>query len=113
MNTDLSKHRSPQAIVAHSIASDVRFRTVFEEGVVVRQRAAEVLVLNTVGIRILELVAQKRSVGEIVDDLSAEFDATKDQLRNDVSAFIGELVAAGVLEVRAAPPLGNEELSQP
>ena len=57
------------------VAADVRFRPVFDEGVVIRQRAAEVLVLNEVGTRILELLSDELTLTEITERLATEFDA--------------------------------------
>ncbi len=50
-------------------ADDVRFRAVDDETVVIRQEAAEALVLNEVAGRILELVDATNSVEAIIDRL--------------------------------------------
>ncbi|MDH3522242.1 MAG: pyrroloquinoline quinone biosynthesis peptide chaperone PqqD [Acidobacteriota bacterium] len=78
-------------------AADVRFRAVDDETVVIRQEAAEALVLNEVAGRILELVDGRRTVGEIIDRLFEEFDAPRDALAEDVCAYLRELVAAGLV----------------
>ncbi len=90
--------KSPEPGPSHRVASDVRFRPVFDEGIVIRQRAAEVLVLNEVGTRILELLAKERTLGEIRDTLTAEFDTAGTSVDQDVDDFVAQLEAAGVIE---------------
>lgn len=77
---------------------DVRFRTILDEGVVVRIDAAEVVVLNGVGARILELVDGERTLGEIVELLRSEFDVAEERLFRELEAFVVELSVAGILE---------------
>ena len=85
---------------------DVRFRTVLEEGVVVRQDAAEVLVLNEVGARILELIDGNLEVEGIYHRLLQEFAVPEDDLRRDLDAFLADLREARVIE---RTPRGTEE----
>jgi hypothetical protein len=87
--------------------SDVRFRVIEDEGVVVRQTAAEVLVLNDTATRILALADGAASLGCWVDMLLDEYDVERATLEKDVLAFAAELLAQGLLEpvnaVRAGP----------
>jgi hypothetical protein len=78
--------------------ADVRFRTVLDEGVVIQQETAEVLVLNEVGARVLELLDGARTVGDLVTLLGGEFDATGEVLQREVARYLEELLAAGVIE---------------
>lgn len=80
------------------LAPDVRFRVVVEEGVVLRQESAEVLIVNPVGARLLDLVAPEQSLLQITDRLEAEFDVTRERLDGDVAAFLGELLDLGVIQ---------------
>jgi len=80
------------------LARDVRFRIIVEEGVVLRQQSAEVLVVNEVGARVLALVDPSRSLTQIVDRLEEEFEVGRDALEADLAAFVAELIAAGVVE---------------
>lgn len=80
------------------LRTDVRYRVVADEAIVIRQRAAEVLVLNEVGARILELLESAPSLDELVRALAAEFEAEPEVLRADAEAFLSELTEAGVLE---------------
>ena len=79
------------------LAADVRYRLVLDEAVVVRQEAAEVLGLNRVGARILELIAEGKSEEEMVAVLAAEHEVDAPVLRADVGEFVQELLAAGVI----------------
>ncbi|HVT58049.1 MAG TPA: PqqD family protein [Thermoanaerobaculia bacterium] len=79
--------------------SDVRFRVVDDEGVVVRQSAAEVLVLNDVATRILALADGVEPVGAWLERLTAEYEVDRGALEQEVCAFAAELVESGLLEL--------------
>lgn len=78
--------------------SDVRYRRIEGEAVVLRQSAAEVLVLNGVGASVLDLADGERSVANWIETLAAEYDADPAVLEGDVLEFAAELCAAGLLE---------------
>jgi hypothetical protein len=78
--------------------SDVRFRTVLDEGVVIKQATAEVLVLNQVGARALELLDGERPLAAVHAKLAEEFAASDDEIRRDLDAYLAELLAIGVVE---------------
>ena len=84
--------------------SDVRFRVIAGEAVVLRQEDAEVLVLNEVGARILELTDGSRDLAAIVDELEREFEVERAELETDVEGFVRDLLRASVLE-----PAADEE----
>ena len=77
--------------------ADVRYRVVANEAVVVRQQSAEVVVLNEVAARILQLLDARTPVSGLIQKLEAEFDVGPDQLEQDVLGFIDELLIAGVI----------------
>jgi len=83
--------------VSYALRRDVRYRRLFDEAVVIRQEESEVLGLNLVGTRVLELVEQGRSVAEMLDVLRGEFEVAPATLAADVAEFLRELVAAGVI----------------
>src|SRR5215210_6221189 len=70
-------------------ASDVRFRIVDREAVVVRQHDAEVLVMSDVAARLLSLADGVRPVAAWLDVLADE---------HDVLRFAAELADQGILE---------------
>lgn len=80
-------------------ASDIRFRVVDREAVVVRQRSAEVLVMNEVAARLLALADGVHPVSHWLDVLAGELDVDRATLERDVVGFLSELTAEGLLEV--------------
>ena len=78
--------------------SDVRFRVMDGEAVVLRQKEAEVLVLNEVGTRILQLADEGGTEEQILAILLAEFDVERDELGRDVSEFLAEMLDSEILE---------------
>jgi len=78
--------------------SDVRFRRVGDESVAVKQHAGEVMVLNGVGGRILELVDGKHALSELLATLERDYDVDRDTLTREVLAFAAELREAGLVE---------------
>ena len=78
---------------------EVRFRVVDGEAVVVRQQAAEVMVLSAVGARVLELADGVMPVRGWLEILAAEFDVERERLERDVLEFATELEQAQVLEL--------------
>lgn len=82
-------------------AADVRFRILDDEAVVIRQRAGEVLGLNSLGARLLEAVDGTRSVGEILEVLRPDYDVEPGVLEADVLGFFDELATTGLVEALA------------
>ena len=80
-------------------ARDVRYRTIDGEAVVVRQRAAEVLVMNEVAARILDLADGRTPVSGWIEALAGEYDVDRAALARDVLTFAAELAAEGMLEI--------------
>lgn len=72
----------------------VGFRRVGSEGVLLVSETSEAIVTNGTGTRIFELVDARRSVKDIVDVLHAEFEASPEELEEQVRAFL-ERAAAG------------------
>lgn len=79
--------------------SDVRYRQIDGEAVVLRQDAGETLVLNEAGSLILDSLAKGRPASEIAAALAAEFEVDEKEALSDVLFFAAELEAAGILEV--------------
>src|SRR5271169_634580 len=82
--------------------ADVRFRVIDDEGVVVRQTAGEVLVLNDLGTRILALADGVAPVARWIEVLLGEYEVGRQDLERDVLAFAAELVEEGLLERQSA-----------
>lgn len=85
----------------YCVRSDVRFQRVGDEGVVVRQSEGEVLVLNSVGMSVLELLRIGATAQDICKRLTEEYAVATDVLEADVAEFLHELTDAGVIECDA------------
>ncbi len=81
----------------YALSPDVRFRRVAEEAVVLAQDQGEVLVLNEVGTRVLELIDGRRAAEEWLPGLLAEYGVEEAALRSDVARYLGELLDGGVI----------------
>ncbi len=77
--------------------ADVRYRAVDDETVVIRQEAAEALVLNEVAGRLLEMIDGENTVEALVDRLFEEYEVPADDLAADVQEYLDELLATGVV----------------
>ena len=91
---------STSSVTVRSIlkpSSDVRFRIVDREAVVVRQRSAEVLVMSEVAARMLSLADGVHPVAHWLDVLAGELDVDRATLEADVLGFAAELAAEGIL----------------
>jgi Coenzyme PQQ synthesis protein D (PqqD) len=93
--------------------ADVRYRIIDDEGVVVRQNAGEVLVLNGIGTRILGLADGAAPVADWIDILERDFDVDRPRLARDVLAFAAELMEQGLLEPAPATPEASETPETP
>jgi hypothetical protein len=80
------------------LKSDVRYRGIADEGIVLLQDEGEVLVVNGVGVRIVELIGEGITLPQILDTLEGEYDVEPAQLRTDVITYLAELQDTGVLE---------------
>ena len=76
--------------------------TVDDELVLLDSRSGKYFGLNAVGRRVYELLAENNSRSQIVEALLAEFDVEEAVLSKDVSAFIADLSARGLVETDEA-----------
>jgi hypothetical protein len=60
--------------------------------------------LDATGARVWNLVQTPRTVNEIRDALLKEYDVEAERCERDLLALLGDLAAAGLIEVRDAPP---------
>jgi hypothetical protein len=88
----------PNETCRYRLCGDVRFRRVADEGIVLRQTQGEVLVLNGVGLRVLELAGSGAAMADLLASMTAEYQVEMAELQTDVSGFLQELVGSGVLE---------------
>jgi len=84
--------------VVFRLCTDVRFRRIAPEGVVVRQTDPEVLVVNDLAARILDKLDGASPVSSIVDTFASEYEVDRTVLERDVAAFLGELQEGRIIE---------------
>lgn len=80
------------------LSSRVRHRAVGDEGVLVHLERGQVLVVNELGMFIVQQLEQApTTAGNLADAVAAGFDVEAEQARNDVSAFLDRLLAEGAI----------------
>ena len=84
--------------MSFQLHSQARYTRVDTEGVLLLQQAGEVLVLNELGMRVIELMDGPVELDALVDRLAAEFEVDRPTLERDVGQFVAELDEAGALE---------------
>lgn len=75
----------------------VRYRRLFDEGVLIHQEQAEALVLNDTAMAFLELCDGRRSMAEIINEMTGQYDVGHDELVDDLKNLIRELDQAGII----------------
>ena len=59
--------------------------------------------LSGAGTRIWELLRAPRTVGEIVDTITAEFDANRERVESDLDALFVDLESRGLIAITRSP----------
>jgi hypothetical protein len=92
----------------HIVSRDARTasRVIAGEAIILTPQDSRIRNLNETGSRIWELLAEKPTVEALVQRIHTEFDVTEEQARADVTAFVEQLVAAGLATVSAGPAPG-------
>lgn len=80
-----------------SRSPDAASRTYDGQATIVLPSRAEVKVLNEVGSRVWESIDGRRTLGEILDTVLAEFDVPREKATADVIEFVGALKAQGMV----------------
>lgn len=91
---------------SYRLRPDIRHRRIREEGVVLNQDSIEVLVLNGVGMRIVELCEAGTSVPELIARLAGEYEVERERLETEVPEFLADLQEAGIVQAVAAGESG-------
>jgi hypothetical protein len=76
----------------------VRWRRCLDGVVVMGRDAHEPLFLTAPGDAIWGLLAQPRTVDELVGELAAEFTGDRSAIAGDVAAFVADLARAGLVD---------------
>jgi hypothetical protein len=80
-------------------ARDLRYRKVLGEGLAIRQSTSEVLGVNEVGARVLDLIDGVSPISHQVSTLLQEFDVAEEILTRDLLAFLAKLIDIGAVEL--------------
>jgi len=79
------------------IASDIVWRLLDDNAVVVSPRAGEVRVLNSVGTGIWQRLVEKEDLPEIEGYVQNHYDVTEERVHSDLLSFLDELTERGIL----------------
>ena len=82
----------------------IRFRRLFDEGVLIHQDKAEAMVVNDTALSFLENCDGVRNAGEIMAEIRAQFDVEEQQLLEDLEPFISELIDDGIIHAVDTQP---------
>ena len=81
-----------------SLNPRVRFRSLGDEGVIVQIDTGRIIVVNQVGVRILECLSEQVEAGYLVATITEEFDVTAEQAEVDIVDFLNSLGEEAVVE---------------
>lgn len=86
--------------VEFSVSPDVLFRELEGESVLLDLATEQYYVLDDVGTRMWQLLAQHGEVDAVVRHLVDEYDVLEDRLRGDLASLVASLVEAGLVNAR-------------
>jgi pyrroloquinoline quinone biosynthesis protein D len=75
------------------------FKRIQQEAVILVLAENRFLAVTDVAARTLELVDGETPLGDILSSLFEEYDVSRERLEADVYAFLGQVIAASVVEV--------------
>ncbi len=81
-----------------ALSPRVRWRAVGDEGVLVHLDRGRVLVVNAVGLHLLQRLASRPTRASLLDSMVDGFECTRDQAQADLDAFLAELESESALE---------------
>ena len=81
-----------------SISDEVLSQEVNGETVLLDLQGESYFGLNEVGTRIWQLITAEQTVAEVLSTLSDEYDASREQLENDVGELLAKLAGAGLVK---------------
>ena len=74
-----------------SLTDQVRFRAVGEDGVLVHLESGRVIVVNEVGLHIVQQLSESRTRADLTSYVVSEFEISTKQAEIDLDAFLVEL----------------------
>jgi hypothetical protein len=88
---------------SYQVNPEVTFQRLGEETVLVHLGTGRIHHTNATGSRIWELLEEGRSVPEMLDILSSEFDVPADRLRGEVATFVEKLASEQMIQAAGKP----------
>ena len=92
-----------------TVAPDVLFRVVGDEGVLVNLNTQLYLGLNPVGTRMWSLLSSASSIQAAYDELLREYEVQPAQLRSDLEEFIDQLLRQTLIEAGPGTQEGHRD----
>jgi hypothetical protein len=80
------------------VSRDVVFRDLDGEAVILDLASGVYFGLDPVGTRMWQLIEQHGSLGDVLDALCGEYDASRDTIERDLTALVTELLDKHLLE---------------
>lgn len=77
--------------------TDISVRTIGDETIVLSLSQSKYFSITGVGSRVFQLLAEERSLDQLVDTVVAEYEVDQATAHADVSAFVDRLRAADLL----------------
>lgn len=99
-------HELPKRVIP---SSDVLFRELEGEAVMLDLGSERYYGLDEVGARIWQLLEEHHDVETVISEMLAEYDVEEEQLRSDLSVLIENLADAGLVTIEGGE--GSEEAS--
>ena len=81
-----------------TLTSEVRHRAVGEDGVLVVLNTGRVIVVNEVGLYVVQLLDSPKPRKDLVHAIALEFDVSLEQAETDLELFLTELSKEQVLQ---------------
>ncbi len=88
---------SPRPGTRLQVPSDVAFRELEGESVVLDLRTGTYFGLNASGTRIWQLIEQYGTIDRVFDEMVKEFEVERDAVVRDVRTLVDQLLARGLL----------------
>ncbi|MCP4047291.1 MAG: PqqD family protein [Gammaproteobacteria bacterium] len=74
-----------------SLTDQVRFRAVGEDGVLVHLESGRVIVVNEIGLHIVQQLNESKTRVDLTSSIVLEFEVSIEQAETDLDAFLAEL----------------------
>ncbi len=74
-----------------SLTDQVRFRAVGEDGVLVHLESGRVIVVNEIGLHIVQQLNESKTRVDLTSSIVSEFEVSIEQAETDLDAFLAEL----------------------